>query len=228
LIGRWEHRETEREFGTEKTEHVGISPSIRPEKIYWDRGLARVAGVDEAGRGCLAGPVVAAAVIFPPFFQLEGVRDSKALSPAQREAVAADIRRTALAVGVGLCSPEEIDRLNILWASLEAMRRAAAHLDLPPDVLLVDGNRGLPDAAWPTYPLVGGDARCHGIAAASIVAKTVRDALMRDLHAAHPEYGWAKNAGYPTPAHYAALERHGPTPHHRRSFRLVRSTSPGA
>ncbi|MEM9665329.1 MAG: ribonuclease HII [Bacteroidota bacterium] len=194
---------------------------LEVERTYWAQGHRYVAGVDEAGRGCLAGPVVAAAVIFPPEVRLPGVADSKTLSAARRETLAAQIRTDALAWGVGLCAPAEIDRLNILHAALEAMRRAVAQLALPPDALLVDGNRLMPTPPCPAEALVQGDRRSHTIAAASILAKTHRDALMQNLHAAHPAYGWTRNKGYPTQDHYAALHAHGPTVHHRRSFRLA-------
>ncbi len=206
---------------TQKTERRAISPSLDIEKIYWRQGWTRVAGADEAGRGCLAGPVVAAAVVFPPDVLLPGVRDSKTMPAELRERLVVDIRREAMAVGVGICSPEEIDHLNILWASLEAMRRATANLAIDPDIVLIDGNRSFPDSIWPTRTIIKGDALSHCIAAASIIAKTVRDRLMRELDTVHPEYGWARNAGYPTAAHYRALDVHGPTPHHRRSFRLT-------
>ncbi|MEZ4703333.1 MAG: ribonuclease HII [Rhodothermales bacterium] len=200
-----------------------MSPSLDIEKMYWAQGCLHVAGVDEAGRGCLAGPVVAASVVLPPDLDLPSVRDSKQLSPERRESIALVIRRAAVAIGVGICSPEEIDRLNILWASMEAMRRATADLAVTPDIVLIDGNHTIPDSPWPTRPIVKGDTLSQCIAAASIIAKTVRDRLMRDLDARHPGYGWSHNAGYPTAEHYAALERQGPTPHHRQSFKLARS-----
>ncbi len=206
---------------TQKKEWEAISPSLDIEKIYWDQGCAHVAGADEAGRGCLAGPVVAAAVVFPPGLLLPDVRDSKTMPAELRNRLALVIRREAVAVGVGICSPEEIDLMNILWASLEAMRRATVNLMIDPDIVLIDGNRSFPNPAWPTRTIVKGDALSHSIAAASIIAKTVRDGLMRELDEVHPEYGWARNAGYPTPAHYHALARHGATPHHRRTFRLT-------
>lgn len=190
------------------------------EQALWDRGYEHVAGVDEAGRGCLAGPVVAAAVVLPREADLPGLDDSKKLSARQREAVLTEIQAQALAVGVGICTPAEIDRLNILWAAMEAMRRAAAHLTPAPHYLLIDGNRCFPDSPWPFETLVKGDARCLSIAAASVVAKTTRDRLMHELHHEYPLYDWQRNVGYPTKAHYAALARHGPSPYHRQSFRL--------
>jgi ribonuclease HII len=195
------------------------------ERRLWDDGYSRVAGLDEAGRGCLAGPVVAAAVILPPDTDLPAVRDSKALSEDRRLALREQIEARAEAHAVARCSPAEIDELNILRAALEAMRRAAGGCRPPPDFLLVDGNqwtRSLTDAPWPYETVVKGDATSQSIAAASILAKTERDALMRDLHEEHPEYGWDSNVGYPTRQHYDALGEHGPTPHHRRSFTLSR------
>ena len=196
------------------------TPTLEHERRLWDAGYAHVAGLDEAGRGCLAGPVVAAAVILPPGLTIPGVQDSKALSAAQREALRAKIEARALAVGVGQCTPAEIDELNILHAAMEAMRRAAAACTPAPGYLLVDGNRCFPESPWPFDTLVKGDRRSHSIAAASILAKTTRDAFMRELHAAHPHFGWDTNVGYPTKAHYAALAAHGSTPYHRQSFRL--------
>ncbi len=177
--------------------------------------------MDEAGRGCLAGPVVAAATIFPQGVILEGVNDSKKLSPQKRAELAKEITKTAISVGIGLCSPQEIDDLNILWAAMEAMRRAVTSLDPAPDFLLIDGNRAFPKSPWPLKTLVKGDARSFTIAAASIIAKTARDGMMEGLHEEYPEYGWNTNMGYPTKKHYAALARLGPTPFHRKSFRLI-------
>ena len=195
-------------------------PDFSIERRHWAAGRRVVAGLDEAGRGCLAGPVVAAAVVLPPEADLPGLDDSKRLTADAREALVPVIRGQALAVGVAACSPAEIDELNILWASMEAMRRAAASLALAPDVLLVDGNREVPDAPCPQEAVVKGDARSLSIAAASVVAKVARDRRMVELDAAFPVYGWAGHKGYPTAAHYAALAEHGPSRHHRRSFRL--------
>lgn len=195
-------------------------PDFSLEQALWQRGYARVAGLDEAGRGCLAGPVVAAAVVLPPDARIPRLDDSKKLSAAARDAVFEAVRSEALAVGVGQCSPAEIDELNILRAAMEAMRRAALDLALGPDFLLIDGNQRLPDTPWPQEPVVKGDARSLSIAAASVVAKVTRDRLMTRLHEDFPAYGWAGHKGYPTASHYAALRTHGPSPHHRRSFRL--------
>lgn len=197
-------------------------PDLSIERRHWAEGRRVVVGLDEAGRGCLAGPVVAAAVVLPPEADVPGLDDSKKLSPEAREALVPVIRREAVAVAVGQCSAAEVDALNVLWASMEAMRRASASLPLPPDVLLVDGNRAIPEAPWPQETVVKGDGKSLSIAAASVVAKVTRDRLMVALHADHPEYGWDGHKGYPTAAHYAALAAHGPSPHHRRSFRLTR------
>ena len=195
-------------------------PDFSIERPLWRRGYPCVAGLDEAGRGCLAGPVVAAAVVLPADARIPRLDDSKKLSPAARDEVFGTVHAEALAVGVGQCSPAEIDEFNILWAALEAMRRAALDLALPPDFLLIDGNHPIPDAPWPQEPIVKGDARSLSIAAASVVAKVTRDRLMERLDADFPAYGWAGHKGYPTASHYAALRAHGPSPHHRRSFRL--------
>jgi ribonuclease HII len=197
-------------------------PSFEFERRHWAAGCRFVAGLDEAGRGCLAGPVVAAAVVLPPDAHLPGLDDSKKLTPARRDAMLERIAAEALAVGVGQCSPEEVDRLNVLHASLEAMRRAATDLALAPDVLLVDGDRPLAAPPCRQETVVRGDTRCLSIAAASVVAKVTRDRLMVALDREYPHYGWAVHKGYPTPQHYAALAAHGPSPHHRRTFRLTR------
>ncbi len=196
-------------------------PSHRFECTLRQQGYERIAGVDEAGRGCLAGPVVAAAVILAPDTHLPDLTDSKLLSRTMREKLAGSIRASASGIGVGLCSPREIDRLNILWAAMEAMRRAVSNLVPGPDYLLIDGNRCFPDAKQSFETIVQGDRRCRAIAAASVIAKVERDRLMHRLHNDYPAYAWKTNAGYPTKQHYAALARHGPTPHHRRSFRLA-------
>lgn len=181
----------------------------------------RVCGVDEAGRGPLAGPVVAAAVILDPHRPIDGLRDSKQLAPARREALAATIQRRARAWAVASATVEEIDRLNILQASLLAMRRAVELLDPSAEFALIDGNR-LPALAIPAQALIGGDASTAAIAAASILAKTHRDGLMRALDVQYPGYGFARHFGYATAEHLRALRRLGPCPLHRRSFAPVR------
>lgn len=195
------------------------------ERRLWAAGYEQIAGLDEAGRGCLAGPVVAAAVILPPDVEIEVIQDSKSISEEKRLDARRIIEERAVAAAVGRCSPAEIDNLNILAAALKAMRRAASDCHPPPDFVLVDGNqwtRDLVDAPWPHETVVKGDAKSQSIAAASILAKTERDALMRRLHEEHPEYGWESNVGYPTQQHYAALREYGATPHHRQSFTLFR------
>ena len=179
-----------------------------------------VAGVDEAGRGPLAGPVVAAAVILRAEDCPEGLDDSKALSARRRAALEAEIKARALCWGLGVASVEEIDRINILWATMLAMTRAVEALGRDCQHVLVDGNR-VPDWRWPATPVVGGDARCLSIAAASIFAKEARDRMMREAAAIHPHYGWESNKGYCSAQHLAALRTHGPTPLHRRSFAPV-------
>jgi ribonuclease HII len=179
------------------------------------------AGLDEAGRGCLAGPVVAAAVILPPDCRLEALNDSKQLSAPVREALDAQIRQEALAYAVAEVDAPTIDRINILQASFLAMHRALDALGMAPELLLVDGNRFKPYGQVPFRCIVKGDAKYMSIAAASILAKVHRDRLMADLALKHPEYGWDRNAGYPTAAHRAAIERWGATPWHRQSFRLL-------
>ena len=179
-----------------------------------------VAGIDEAGRGPWAGPVVAAAVILPADRAPDGIDDSKRLSRERRAELCARIRAAAT-VGVGKAGVGEIDALNVLQATMLAMRRAVEALATPPSCALVDGNR-LPVLACPAQAIVGGDSRSLSIAAASIVAKETRDRIMRRLARLHPGYGWERNAGYGTREHARALDALGPTPHHRRSFRPVR------
>ncbi|WP_428137577.1 ribonuclease HII [Bradyrhizobium sp.] len=180
-----------------------------------------VCGVDEAGRGPIAGPVYAAAVILDPLCPVDGVRDSKLLSAARREALATQIRRQAIAWSVASASVEEIDRINILQASLLAMQRAVDGLDPAPVLALVDGNR-LPALTCPARAIVGGDRTEAAISAASILAKTARDAEMRRLHDRFPQYGLDRHMGYPTREHLAQLARHGACEIHRRSFGPVR------
>jgi len=179
-----------------------------------------IAGVDEAGRGPLAGPVVAAAVILDPASPVEGLADSKKLSASRREQLAAEIRARALAWALGRAEVAEIDRLNILQASLLAMQRAVAALNMTPAKVLVDGNR-CPPLACPCEAIVKGDTTVPAISAASILAKVARDAELRQLHDRYPHYGFAQHKGYPTAAHLDALRRHGPCPEHRCSFAPV-------
>lgn len=190
------------------------------ENGFWSRGLFRIAGVDEAGRGPLAGPVVAAAVVLFRNASVPGACDSKLLPRDRREALAHQITRGAMAYGIGAASVREIENLNILVATRVAMSRALKRLRQPPDHVVVDGLpvRGL---EWDHEAVVGGDGRVHSIACASILAKVFRDRLMLRLARRYPGYGWETNMGYGTEAHLLALRRLGPTPHHRRTFRGV-------
>jgi ribonuclease HII len=200
----------------------------KPEQLglaWASRGL--IAGVDEAGRGPLAGPVVAAAVILDDLQPIKGLRDSKTLGPATRERLALEVRAKALCCSVGLASVEEIDHLNILQATLLAMRRAVEGLRLLPALVLVDGNR-LPPLTMPAEAVVKGDTKVAAISAASIVAKVHRDGLLAALHELHPAYGFAAHKGYPTAEHLAALRLHGACSAHRRSFAPVRAAIEGS
>ncbi|WP_286745197.1 ribonuclease HII [Aquabacterium sp. UBA2148] len=180
-----------------------------------------LAGVDEAGRGPLAGPVVAAAVILDELNPIAGLADSKKLTARQREALFDEIRAKALCCSIALASVEEIDELNILHATMLAMRRAVEGLRLKPSLVQVDGNR-VPPLQVPAQAIVKGDAKVQAISAASILAKVHRDRLCDELHQAHPQYGFDGHKGYPTADHLAALREHGATPHHRRSFGPVK------
>ena len=191
-------------------------PCFKLEKVHPDP----VAGVDEAGCAPLAGPVVAAAVVLDRERFPRGIDDSKVVPVKDREAICARLYKVAR-VGVGIASVEEIDRLNIYWARMLAMSRAVDALGFDPAMILVDGNR-CPRWERPSVAIVGGDAKCRSIAAASIVAKVTRDRIMADHALDHPGYGWERNKGYPTPEHQEALKRLGPTPLHRRSFAPVR------
>lgn len=195
-------------------------PDDSLERSARTRGFLRIAGVDEVGRGPLAGPVTAAAVVLDLEAVPAGLNDSKRLSPKARDRLTAVIHAQAQ-VAIAHASVAEIDELNILRASHLAMCRAVAALDPAPDFLLIDGNLLPRDLALPAEAVVKGDARSVSIAAASIVAKTARDAIMVDLAQQHPGYGWETNAGYPSKSHRLALQNLGVTPHHRRSFKPV-------
>lgn len=196
-------------------------PTLRRERALWASGLLHVAGLDEVGRGPLAGPVVAAAVILSPGRRAPvGLRDSKTLTAAQRERAAVVIRHRALSWGVGAASVREIDRINIRRASALAMRRALARLHVRPDYILIDGPP-LPELLAEHEALLQGDGRCASIAAASILAKCVRDRLMERLAMHYPAFHWDANKGYGTRDHLDILDHDGPTPHHRRSFTPV-------
>ena len=176
------------------------------------------AGLDEAGRGPLAGPVFAAAVILPEGFHHSLLNDSKQMKETDRDLLRGIIEREAVSLAVEMVDVEEIDRLNILWASVTGMQRAAARLAVRPDILLVDGNRFRPFGGFRYETVVHGDATFASIAAASVLAKTARDEYMRTLAGKFPEYGWDRNMGYPTAEHIAAIKKYGYTEHHRRSF----------
>ncbi len=179
------------------------------------------AGCDEAGRGCLAGPVTAAAVILPPDFSNELLNDSKQLTEHQRDTLRPIIEREALAWAVAMVSPQEIDTINILRASFTAMHRALDQLTVRPEHILVDGNRFIPYSNIPFTTIIKGDGKMMSIAAASVLAKTHRDEYMRRIALEYPHYGWEKNKGYPTRDHRAAIVAHGISPYHRKSFNLV-------
>jgi ribonuclease HII len=189
-------------------------------------GIFPEAGTDEAGRGCLAGPVVAAAVILPPDFHHPLLNDSKQVNKNHRNELRSIIEKQAIAWAVGSCSPEEIDQINILNASILAMHRALDQLTTKPLFLLVDGNRFKAYQQVPHATMIKGDARFTSIAAASILAKTHRDEFMEKLHLDFPEYGWNSNAGYPTPAHRKAIASLGSNIHHRKSFTLLKPQIP--
>lgn len=178
------------------------------------------AGCDEAGRGCLAGPVVAAAVILPPGFTHPLIKDSKQLTEKQREALRPEIEQTALAFAMGTVTPQEIDEINILNASFLAMHRAIDQLQLRPEHLIIDGNRFTPYPFIAHRCIVKGDSKYYSIAAASILAKTYRDAYMQTLHLQYPQYGWDQNKGYPTPKHKHAIAIYGTNEHYRMSFHM--------
>ncbi|MFN8349062.1 MAG: ribonuclease HII [Spirosomataceae bacterium] len=189
-------------------------------KSFYNHSLIE-AGLDEAGRGCLAGPVVAAAVILPKDYQNELLNDSKQLSKAMRNKIRAEIMESALAWAVAEVSNEEIDKINILNASFLAMHRAVDQLSVRPEHLLVDGNRFTPYPFLPHTCIVKGDAKFMSIAAASVLAKTYRDELMEQLAAEFSHYGWEQNAGYPTTLHRAGIRAFGPSRYHRMSFQLL-------
>ena len=192
------------------------------EEKLWKKGTELIAGVDESGRGPLAGPVVAAAVIFPPKIQLEGIKDSKKLLPPKREELFEKIFNSALSVGMGIVDEKEIDQINILNASLEAMRLAVLDLNIVPEFVLVDGNRKIPDLNIPQLPLIGGDSLSLFVASASIVAKVTRDRLMLKYHKTYPQFCFAQNKGYCTKSHVKALKDYGPCKIHRCSFHPVK------
>lgn len=196
-----------------RKEHLPLLPFLKEGVVE--------AGCDEAGRGCLAGPVFAAAVILPPDFECPELNDSKQLSERRRYALRPLIEEHALSFAVGVSTPAEIDEINILWASVLAMHRAIDQLDRRPEHLIVDGNRFRPYCNVPHQCVVKGDGKYLSIAAASVLAKTYRDDFMNEISERYPAYQWEKNKGYPTRAHRDAIALYGPTEHHRKSFALT-------
>ncbi len=192
-------------------------PTLEIEQLLWQNGYRFIAGIDEAGRGPLAGPVVAAAVVFEPGKLIEGVRDSKQLSEKKREALYQVIVDECLAYGIGIVPPEEIDRINIRNATFKAMRKALGAMKQVPDFLLIDGEE-LPDSLYPQEAIVGGDDKSFTIAAASILAKVTRDRLMREYHLQYPQYHFDRHKGYGTQLHREMILKYGPSPIHRKSF----------
>jgi len=211
----------ERRRADNRAEGQRLRVLLRYERALWGRGLAMVAGVDEAGMSPLAGPVAAGAVVFAPETRIPGVDDSKKLDADERARLAPLIKAAAVAWAVAFVEPEEIDRLNIYWAGIQAMERAVQALRVKPQHLLIDGRR-LDRLPLPQQRIIAGDAKSFTIAAASILAKTARDARMKDLDRQFPGYGFARHKGYPVKSHVAALTRLGACPVHRRSFEPVK------
>ncbi len=211
--------------GTRKVSAIARQvPTFEVEAHEIACGNGPIAGIDEAGRGPWAGPVVAAAVILDPSAIPAGLDDSKALDAAKREALFAAIAASGARIGIGIADVDRIDRINILRATFWAMSEAVAHLEIVPKLALIDGNQ-LPRLACPARTIIGGDALCQSIAAASIVAKVTRDRIMHDLAQLYPGFGFERHKGYGTPEHKAALDKLGPCPEHRRSFAPVRAAS---
>lgn len=205
----------------ERRERERLEAMLHFERVLWRAGVEKIAGVDEVGIGPMAGPVVAAAVVFPPDTRIDAVDDSKRLDAETREALDLEIRGAAADIGIGVVSPDEIDRLNIYHAGIRAMRIAVLSLAAPPQHILVDG-RVIPDLPQPQNSFNKGDGLNFSIASASIVAKVYRDRLMLELDHVYPGYGFASHKGYCTPAHQQAVRERGPCPIHRRSFDYIR------
>jgi ribonuclease HII len=195
------------------------------EKNLWNSGLSYVAGVDEAGRGCLAGPVVAAAVILPPHTDIEGIYDSKLMTPKAREQAYVNIIDQCHCVSIGASSNRDIDRTNILMATMLAMKRALNRMKIRPEYILIDGNKCPDNLPAQSEAIIGGDRTSRSIAAASIIAKVTRDRLMVNLSRFYQRYGFDKHKGYGTAQHIAAIKSYGATPHHRLSFRPIKVVS---
>jgi ribonuclease HII len=213
--------------GMDALEKARLKSLYKYEKRAYSEGFQVIAGVDEAGRGPLAGPVVAAACILPKNFLLEGIDDSKKLTPAKRESLYQTLTtHPQIVYAIGILDHAAIDAINIYQATIQAMLKAIEGLSLRPDLLLVDG-MGLPHAEIPSWKIIEGDALSLSIAAGSIIAKVTRDRMMEEYHRQWPEYGFKQHKGYGTPAHLQALEKHGPCPIHRRSFRGCQESSIG-
>jgi len=222
LLATLRRRRSENRAEGQRLRHL-----LRFEAALWVRGVERIAGVDEAGMGTLAGPVVAAAAILPRAFRPRGIDDSKRLDARERERLALEVKGAAVAWAIGVATAEEVDAMNVYRAGLLAMRRAVEGLAVRPEHLLVDARR-IPELRLPQQGIVKGDARSLTIAAASILAKTARDATMRELDERHPGYGFASHKGYSAPEHLEALRRLGPCAVHRRTFAPVREILGGA
>ena len=210
---------TARPIATKSQEEIVILSNML---LPFHQNKVAEAGCDEAGRGCLAGPVFAAAVILPPDFQHPLLNDSKRMTASERETMREVIRREAISFAIAQVDAEEIDRINILQASIQAMHLALDQLSVKPGLILVDGNRFKPYPWTPHLTIIKGDALYASIAAASVLAKTSRDEFMQKAHLSHPHYAWDRNKGYPTQAHRNAIRLHGLSPLHRRSFRWER------
>jgi ribonuclease HII len=215
------YQQLKRRYERERETRLRLDAMLNFERVLWRSGVSRIAGVDEAGVGPLAGPVVAAAVVVPPDTFIDGVDDSKRLDPSRREELAIEIRAAASGIGVGIAGVEEIDQLNIYQAALLAMRRAVDALPEPPQHVLVDA-RTIPGVTAPQNTFNKGDGINFSIAAASIIAKTHRDGLLLELDRAYPGYGFAHHKGYGTREHQEALRRLGPCPAHRTSYEFIR------
>ncbi len=207
----------EKRLAEEKREKEEWEARCAKDATYHQNALTLV-GIDEVGRGPLAGPVVAAAVILPPEAKLIGVKDSKKLNEEKREALYEAIKEQALGIGIGIVEAQVIDEINILQATFEAMRRALSYLEIPYDFILVDGDKTIPNVSVPQEALIKGDDKSAAIAAASIIAKVTRDRMMREYTKAYPGYDWENNKGYGSAKHYEAIHTLGMTPLHRRSF----------
>ncbi|HQD51072.1 MAG TPA: ribonuclease HII [Defluviitaleaceae bacterium] len=208
----------ERKYETYQVELKRIQEMSQYEKYYYQKGVKYIAGIDEAGRGPLAGPVVAAAVILPKDCFIMGINDSKKLSLIKREELFEIINKKALSIGIGIVDPQTIDRINILQATFEAMKKALNALSLKPELVLVDGNQNIPDISVPQEDIIKGDQKSISVAAAAIVAKVTRDRIMDKFHELYSEYGFNKHKGYGTKEHIEAIKKYGLCPIHRESF----------